>query len=276
LGSAVTFDILQEKSNYLTDSTNYVTQEVNFLNARRNLNLLMGVDVLNEYGLTDNLDVAPADFALEDLYEKMVANNSNLRNQYLNQEVFRQDVRLAKTELYPRLDLGMGASYSISRQDLTNADLGGRELDNLITKPKTLNYFANFTLSYTLFDGGRIKRAIQNAYTNENIAQIQVEQLKLSLKNELVSVYDLYNARKKLLSITSLNLETGDLNLELATERFKNGTINSFDFRTIQVNYLNTALNNVQAKYNLIDAETELIRLTGGIIETYEVEYENN
>ncbi len=272
LGSAVTFDVLQEKNNYLTDSTNYVTQEINYLNARRNLNILMSVDVAEEYGLTDGLDVVPADYALEDLYGKMVQNNANLRNQYLNQEIFRQDVRLAKTELYPRLDLGVGASYSISRQDLTNADLGGRQLDNLITKPKTLNYFANFTLSYILFDGGRIKRTIQNAYVNENIAQLQVEQLKLSLKNELVTVFDSYNVRKKILSITDLNLETGDLNIALATERFKNGTVNSFDFRTIQVSYLNIALENVQAKYNLIDAETELIRLTGGILEAYEVE----
>lgn len=276
LGSAVTFDVLQEKNNYLTDSTNYVTQEINYLNARRTLNLLMGVDVSEEYNITDGLDVTPANYALDDLYEKMIANNTNLQTQYLNQEIFRQDVRLAKTELYPRLDLGLGASYSISRQDLTNADLGGREIENLITKPKTLNYFADFTLSYTLFDGGRIKRAIQNAYTNEKIAQVQVDQLKLSLKNDLVSVYDLYNARKKLLNITELNLETGDLNLELATERFKNGTINSFDFRTIQVSYLNIALNNVQAKYDLIDSETELMRLTGGIIEAYDVDNDAN
>ncbi len=275
LGSAVTFDILQEKNNYLTDSTNYVVQVVNFRNARRNLNLLMGVDVLNEYGLTDNLDVVPAEFEIEELYERMVSNNTNLRNQYLNQAIFRQDVRLAKTELYPSINLGLGASYNVSRQDLSNAELL-RPIDDPITNTKTLNYFANFTLSYTLFDGGRIKRNIQNAYVNENIAQVQIEQLKLSLKNELVSVYDLYNSRKKLLDITGLNLETGDLNLALATERFKNGTINSFDFRTIQVNYLNTALNNVQAKYNLLDSEIELIRLTGGILEAYEVEYENN
>lgn len=275
LGSAVTFDVLQEKNNYLTDSTNFVTQEINYLNARRNLNLLMGVDVSEEFSLTDGLDVTPANYALDNLYEKMVNNNTNLRTQYLNQEIFRQDVRLAKTELYPSLDLGLGASYSISRQDLSNAELL-RPIDDPITNTKTLNYFANFTLSYTLFDGGRIKRAIQNAYVNENIAQVQVDQLKLSLKNDLVTAYDLYNARKKLLDITELNLETGDLNLELATERFKNGTINSFDFRTIQVNYLNIALNNVQAKYNLIDTETELMRLTGGIIEAYDVVSDSN
>jgi outer membrane protein TolC len=60
------------------------------------------------------------------------------------------------------------------------------------------------------------------------------------------------------------------LNLELADERFQTGTINSFDFRQIQVNYLNTALNNLQARFDLLDSETELLRLTGGILNEYE------
>ncbi len=36
------------------------------------------------------------------------------------------------------------------------------------------------------------------------------------------------------------------------------------------MNYLNTALNNLQAKYNLIESETELLRLTGGITNEYD------
>ncbi len=269
LGSAVTFDILQEKNAYLTDSSGFVTQEVNYQNAKRNLNLLLGEDLSRRYEMIDSLAVAPSSYRLEDLYEKMVANNSNLKNQYLNQQIFMQETRLAKTELFPRLDLGLGASYNIGRQDLSNAELS-RPLDDPITSAKTLNYFANFTLSYTLFDGGRIKRTIENAYVREEISAVETEQLKASLENELVSVYDLYNARKKLLDISALNLATGELNLSLAEDRYKNGTINSFDYRTIQINYLNIALDNLQAKYNLIESETDLTRLTGGIVDDYD------
>ncbi|MEM9675923.1 MAG: TolC family protein, partial [Bacteroidota bacterium] len=57
LGSAVTFDILQQKNLFLTDSTNLVNQEITFVNARRTLNLLMGKDVTLTYNLTDNLEV---------------------------------------------------------------------------------------------------------------------------------------------------------------------------------------------------------------------------
>lgn len=273
LGSAVTFDILQEQNAYLTDSANYVTQEVNYQNARRNLNLLMGIAIDTEYVLANDLDIEEEDYVLDDLYDKMVASNSNLQNQFLNLQILKAETRLAKTELYPQLSLNLNGSYNWARQDLSQADFAFSNPDNprpTVTQTRTASYAAGFTLNYLLFDGGRVRRNIENAYTQERIGQLQIAQLKLSLKNDLITSYDLYNVRKKLLDISRQNIQGSELNLQLAEERFKNGTINSFNYRDIQINFLNTALNNLQAKYNLIDAETELLRLTGGIISEYE------
>ena len=277
LGSAVTFDILQEQNAYFTDSSNYVTQEITFINARRNLNLLMGQEVDQRYLLTDSLEVTLNDYAIEDLYEKMAASNSNLRNQYLNLEIAQVDTRLAKNELYPQLSLNINGSYDLSRQDLSqarfpvNPNQGGGSVDRaLVTNQSISNYAAGLTLSYLLFDGGRVRRAIENSYTQQRISQLQIDELKTTLRNDLAASYDLYNVRKKLLSIAEQNVASSELNLSLAEERFRNGTINSFDYRTIQINYLNAALNNLQAEYNLIESETELLRLTGGITSEYE------
>ncbi|WPP48312.1 TolC family protein [Catalinimonas niigatensis] len=275
LGSAVTFDVLQEQNAFLTDSSNFVTQEVNYLNARRTLNLFMGQPINTAYTLTDSLEIDPTEYDLEVMYDKMVTSNTNLMNQYLNLELARTETRLAKTELYPRLSLNANGSYDLSRQDLSQAqfpdfgDAGGNTRE-LVTNQTTSNYALGFTINYLLFDGGRVKRNIQNAYTTERISQLQIDQLKLSLRNDLISTFDLYNVRQKLLSISQENIRSSELNLELAEERYKNGTINSFDYRQIQINYLNTALDNAQAKYNMLDSETELLRLTGGILNEYE------
>ena len=276
LGSAVTFDVLQELNAFLTDSSNYVTQEITAINALRNLNLLMGQEVGERYRLTDSLEVTPNEYDLEDLYERMIASNSNLRNQYLNLEIVQAETRLAKSELYPRLGLNINGSYDLSRQDLSQAifpadpDGGGGFERDLVTNQTTSNYAAGLTLSYLFFDGGRVRRAIANSYTQQRISQLQIDELKQTLRNDLVATYDLYNVRQKLLSISQQNVQSAELNLSLAEERFRGGTINSFDYRQIQVNYLNTALNNLQAKYDLIESETELLRLTGGITNEYD------
>ncbi len=271
LGSAVTFDILQQKNLFLTDSTKLVNQEITFVNARRTLNLLMGKDVTLTYNLTDNLEVEPLNFELEELYDRMIASNSNLQNQYLNLEIARLDTRLAKTELYPQLSFTAGAGYTWQRQDISNAEFAFPDPDREeVVNARTLSYAAGFTLNYLLFDGGRVRQTIENAYTQERISQVQIDQQKITLRNNLLATFDLYNVRKKLLSISEENVETAQLNLDLAEERFRNGTINSFNYRDLQVSYLTTALTNIQAKYNLIESETELLRLTGGILSEYE------
>ena len=58
-------------------------------------------------------------------------------------------------------------------------------------------------------------------------------------------------------------------NLEIAQDRFKAGTINSFNYRDIQLVYLNAALAKAEAVFNLIDTQTELMRLTGNIVAEY-------
>jgi outer membrane protein TolC len=89
--------------------------------------------------------------------------------------------------------------------------------------------------------------------------------LKQTLENLLVNQYELYQIRKQLLDVAQVNLESAILNLELATGKYRNGTISSFNYRDVQLIYLNAASKKLNAIYDLIDSRTELLRLTGGI-----------
>ncbi|MEZ4947240.1 MAG: TolC family protein [Cyclobacteriaceae bacterium] len=270
IGTAVTFDILQDKSAYLTDSSNYILQIQNFNNAVRNLNLLMGVDVDETYELTDSLNVTPQKFDRDDLFARMTSNNSNLKNQYLNQEVFKRDVLLAKSSMYPIVSLNLNGSRNQQVQDLSSAVFASGQTGDSGIKSSTLNYTAGITLNFTLFNGGKIRTQLENARVNEQISLIQVSELKASLKNNLISNFDQYNLRSSLLSIAKENVETATLNLQMATDRYRNGTISSFDYRDIQINYLTSSLNYLQAIFNVIETETELLRLTGGLSAAYD------
>ena len=270
LGSAVTFDILQDKNAYLTDSSNFVLQELNYQNALRNLNLLMAQDLSTRYELSGDLDRDPRLYVYQDLYDKMTENNSNLRNQFINQELLRNAYAQSKAQRSPSLSLDLGYSYTKNWQDLSEANFGSETGPDEIIKSSTTQYFGNLTVGFTLFNGGRISRQIKNARIQESLGQLQTEDLKLSLNNDLLTAYDRYNVRIKLLNIAEVNQETAALNLELAEERYKNGTINSFDYRDIQVNYLLISLSLLQSKFDLIQTDTQLLRLTGGILSNYQ------
>ncbi len=270
LGAAVTFDILQDKNSYLTDSSNYVLQELIYQNSMRSLNLLLAEDLTKIFMLSGNLDSPTNSYNYQELYDKMTENNSNLRNQFINQELLRNTYEQSRAARSPALDMNFGYSYRKNWQDLSKANFGNESGPPDVIKSRTTNYFANFTLAFTLFDGGRIKRQIKNAQIQETMGALQTDELKLLLNNDLLMAFDRYNVRKKLLEISVGSLENASLNLELAEERYKNGTINSFNYRDIQVNYLLAALRNLQSKFDLIQTDTALLRLTGGILDSYQ------
>ncbi|HYG39306.1 MAG TPA: TolC family protein [Cytophagales bacterium] len=272
VGSAILFDVLQEENAYLTDSSNVLSQTLNYRNSIRNLNELMNQDLNQEYFLTDSLTMNLTSYELEDLNQKMLSSNSNLRNQFINQSLLKYNTRLAQADQYPVVSLNLGANSS---NDRLRAPARVQE-DSLGVTPSptfSTNYgysyggYANLSLRFNIFNGGQIKRSIQNARVQERIGDLSIKELQLSLTNDLIQFYELFNLRKNLVQLANANIKAAELNVSLANDRYKNGYLSSIDYRIIQLNYQNTALMSLEAIYNVIETHTDLLRITGGIIE---------
>ncbi len=293
VGSAITFDVLQEESNFLTDSANLVLQNLNFRNAVRNLNVLINEKVDKHYTFPQALKFNAPSFVYLDLEMKMASNNFTLNNQYIIQSILHGNTQLSQTDLYPIVNVNFGLQGSL---DWLNAKF--RPTENGIPVKSTVGYvqddpalpvistafapqyltaqgnsygaYANFTMRWTLFNGGQIKRTIANAKKNEIIGQLSTDQLKLRLERDLQSTFDLYEQRRQVLEITKKNQQATELNLSLAEERYRVGYIDAIELRLIQLNYLNASLANLETMFNLIDTYTDLMSLTGSILEQTE------
>ncbi len=259
-GSAVTFDVLQAKDAYLSDSVNYLQQELSLQNARLLLKLLLALDEKTGFRLTESFEVQLGEYVLDTLEARMFRDNKTLMNQYINQKLYEYSTELAKSNYYPGLFFGAGADYANTRLDYASQPA---------TTGYSFGYYANFTLSFNLYNGGATRRAVENARINEEIGMINITELRKTLGNQLANQYDLYNIRKNLLVVADASRESTGMNLQIAEEKFRAGAINSFNYRDIQLRYLNSSIRRLEAIYNLIDTETELLRLTGGIIREY-------
>ncbi|WP_246202704.1 TolC family protein [Fulvivirga lutimaris] len=272
IGSAVSSDILLEEGNYLNDSVSYINQQLAYRNAVRNLNFLLNEqDVDKDYVFTDNLinEVEEIDFA--DLTSRLESNNVDLKKLYLSQAILNHNIGIARADRMPRLSVDAGYSYSRSVQDLTNAESDNVNFvapnETSITNRGT--YYANFTLAFTLFNGNKINRAIKNAVVQEDIGNIRIEKLRSSINRDLYDKYDEYNTRLMIYNINKRRVEAAEVNLSISDEKFKTGSINSFDFRTVQNNNLDAKIQLLQSLYNLIDSKVALMRLTGGLMDNY-------
>lgn len=291
LGGAITFDVLQEENNLLTDSANVLSQEIVLRNSVRNLNLLLNEDLNRTYRFADRLEKQMEEYAYDDLKAKMMRSNFNLQNQYINQEIIRNNRQLAQAAQSPQILLNVGGQGSLDRLNANFRALTGNVVENQVgfvnrdpgqpvftqtneTAFMPLTQFghsygayANFGMRFTLSNGGQLRRAAENARTQERIMQVNIDQLKLSLENDLLVAFDFYNLRRHLVLIAQRQLDAAELNLRLADERYRNGALSAIDLRIVQENFRNAALANFQAIFNNIASRLELIRLTGGLVD---------
>ena len=253
IGNSVTYNVLQAKNNYLSDKAAFMNQEVNYRNAIRNLDFILGEDSQATWIFTEEFMADTVDYVLSDLLDRMMADNSVLRNQYINIMLSKNSTGLARSNYYPSLSLSAG----LDNRNILSPSAGAGS---------SFSTYGNITLTYDIYQGGLRDRAVEVARINESIAGIEEEELKKSLSNQLLSLFDRYNVQKELLYLAGENLEAAEMNVQISGDKFRSGAINSFNYRDIQLIYLNAAYQQVQDVYNLIATGAALTRLTGGFI----------
>jgi len=266
MGFASTVDQLQFESAYLSDSSAIIMQELAYKNAIKNLNLFMGVEINLKWNLTDKLLPENTLYNYKELESKMLGNNTNIKNQVVNIEILKQDVSLAKASMFPVVSFNSGASYNTSRLQINDFPMPGANTSN----SANINYFANFTVGFKIFDGGKVKRAIQAVQIQEDITNLNMSKLKHQLTQELANHYEIYNTRIAIFKVNLKSFDVAKRSFEIAQLRKNAGIINSFDLRNIEMVYLQTGTALFEAIYNIQESKTNLTRLTGGIIENKE------
>jgi len=256
--SSNSLELLQFKNQYLTDSTNFLMQEISYLNSIRNLGLLMNDSTLVETGfhLTDKIDIAIDDVDFTNAEQDMLANNQNLKNQFIALELQSTNTSFQKSFLYPTLSFQAGVTpgWSSIRELKTNA------FEVQITN---LSYYGNLNLRYSLFNNWKNKRAHEVSKIQEEITALNIESMKQSLSNTLKNLIELYNVRLQLVSISQENLVYAEKAFHLAEERFELGTINSIELATFQHNYQNTMIQHFENLFNKMDTYLEIYKMTG-------------
>ena len=221
----------------------------------------MGEESGLNWNLVEDFDHQPQDYVLGDMLDKILSDNNSLKNQFIQLKLEQTQTEMSRGNFMPSVSLSAGAN-----DNYQFGTLFGKDGNTSASANSPLTPYANLSLSYNIYSGGNRKRAIEIAKINEEIIGIETEQMKHSITNLLMNEYDAYNVRKEMVEVAEESIEAAELNLSIADDKLKAGVINSFNYRDIQIMYLNSALNRLNAIYNLILSNTALTRLTGGFV----------
>ena len=269
IGLITKIDLLQTENAMLSDSSNIVLQKLNLKNAVKNLNLTIGKDIHKKWTFLDRIDTNIQIFNYEDLKNSTLSDNTNIKNQFYNIQLTKQDIKLTLAPFYPVVSINSGANFNESTYDI--GDLSST-IDNT---GESINYFANFSINFRIFDGGKLYRKLKSVKIQKEIYELQFQKIKKEILYQLSINYDKYNSRITAFNLNQKAFEIADENLQLASEKKNRGIINSFMLRDIEIAYISSGINAQQAAYNLMESKLALLKISGNITKDFNTEGNN-
>ena len=256
LGKSSQYDAIRFENAFLLDSIEVINQQQEVQAALLRLNEAMGQQRKIKYRLTDQLAYQTRSFDQIKMINKMKRQNRTIKNQYLVVEFVKLNTRTIGKSNLPQVRLNGGISQRFN---------GTRFPETPRIQSNTFQFQFRISASYSLFDGGRNKRAIEESELQEQVEVLRTEQLETRLEQELIGSIDTYNRKVEVLRVTEKLLKNIDRNIQLEQDRYKSGFSSALDFRAVQLEYVNTQFARLEAIYELLVNELNVLRLTGDL-----------
>lgn len=254
LGSGSEYDLLQARADLNADRAAVIRQEVLLADAKIELNELLGRDPETEVNVSRSIAI-DRELQYDNLEQQALTNNIDLMLARTNQKIAELEIKEIQAERFPELDVTAGYGYNRNESGAGFLELS--ESDGF-------NY--GLTARINLFDGFDVSRRIQNAKIRLKNRELALEELEQQVKARLSRQFVNYINSLRLVELETENLTYAQQSLEIALERFQLGTINSIELREVQRTLIAAENRLIQAQYEAKVAETELLRISGGLV----------
>lgn len=260
LGKASNFEVLRAENSFLIDSSSYLQQENLYQAALSKLNLVLGSDKSKNYVLTDKLDVNKDELNFEVLRSKMFSQNNEILAKQVVSYLNKTKIDLVRSQRNPNIGLNsrLGKSYSMTRFE-----------GNTPIKGNISNFTIGLRASIPIYNGGEIKRSINEAIIQNKIGELQLGELKQELSIELTNAFSSYQNQLKAVKLNQQLVKNLANSLQLVKGRLESGFSNALEYRTIQLEYVQSNFNYLESMYSLKSYEITIRKLIGELDKNY-------
>lgn len=275
------------KSAELSLKAQLANDQVNVINAQNGIqigyNTLMN---LMQYPLDQPLEIERVDIStlpetgtegVADIYELALSNLPEIKQAELQISQSKMGEKIAGAGLQPTLTAfgNVNTVYSQSGKEVTTTTdfetfpigFTQNSLEPVITaRPITLindkafgNQLADnlgqqvgLSLSVPIFNGYRSRTAVANAKVNSKINELNLNNTKNQLRNDVTTAYTNLKAAKSRYEAALLSEEAQRLNFDFAQKRFEAGASNNVDLLTAKNQWAQAQTQLLNAKYEFV------------------------
>jgi outer membrane protein TolC len=258
-GQTNNLEVLNAEVDVNTDSINFLNTSKKLLNSKRDLNLIMNIDLESEFKIKPEIDFLNKE-EIANIFSNDISNNTNLL--IADKEVLIADLdkKVAKFSYLPTLGLVGSYGWNKSINDNPYA---------FYNKSISDGFSAGINIRWDIFRGGKKIIFNKNSEVNKQNSLLNKQKIELELRKELRNSYQTHLNNLFILEVQKKNLETNKNNFERNLERYKIGLVSSIEFRRAQLNMLNAELSNNSANYQAKLSEAYFLKISGEIISTF-------
>lgn len=244
--------------DYQADSIRLIGQQNTIKALEIQLNNVLNNSLEQEFQISDDGFTFVAIPSKDSLIQNVVDANHQLAQQRLQELIAETELRMAKANRYPKIDLFAGYQYS-----RTTAEVG------FMNSNQSYGPRIGVTINYNLYNGGAVNREIKNTKIYAENTVLTKQQVSQQVNADVLNFYNEYKTITNQMALAKSNVDEMTKVFKTAEEQLQKGAINAYDFRLTQLSLLNSELSLVQLQFTLKAIEINLNRLSGSVLETY-------
>jgi len=254
VGSGSKFDLRQAQVNLNEDKSSLLREELNLSRAKILFNTLLGRARDVDFSVIDTI-IFKEDLIYDDLLFAANEKNSELKIAEENRIISHLEINIARSDIFPKISLNAGYNFTRSESEA-----------GLLQINRNLGFNYGLTASLNIFNGLTTRTDIENAEINLKNIELTYKEIEQSIIANILNSFNSYENSKQIVLLEKENLTAAEENLDIAVERLRLGNITPLEFRETQINLFNAKSRLVTALFEAKAAETELLRLSGGLI----------
>ena len=258
-GQTNNLEVLNAEVDVNNDSINLLNLSNRLNNAKRDLNLIMNVNLESKHSIDTELSFISKD-DLSNLFLNDIKNNTSYLISEKDIIISDLDKKAIKFSYLPTLGLNGSYGWNESINDNPYA---------FYNKSISDGFSAGINIRWDIFRGGKKIIANKNASINQENFKLNKEKITLTLRKELNNAFQSHLNNLFILDAQNQNFETNKNNFERNLERYNVGQVSSIEFRRAQLNLLNSELSKNAAKYKAKISEAYFLKISGELISRF-------
>ena len=259
-GQSTSLEVSSAEVDKNTDSLNYLNIMKVLSNTKRDLNLIMNIDLESNFEVNEEVSFVNL-LEIEKFYNSGLSNNTMYQILNIDVEISSLELKAIKSTYLPVVQLT--GSYGWNENINTNP----YGLYNKFVQTGTV--YGGVDITLPIFNGGKRITATKNARLNLENSKIQKNKNELEIIKNIRNAYETYKNNLFLLKIQEKSYQTSKLSYSKFEENYSLGLVSSIEFRQAQTNLLKAELSLNNSTYETKISELVFLKLTGEIIDNY-------